>query len=123
MPLEWTGGLEKAWPELLLLLGWILTAASGVAIALCVLGGCLDALERRRVRRVERDRRAVGGQPLSALQTTASGPSPVSPLPTETRPAGDEAQAFGEAQNFDEAQAFLCDDMSRELNRALPQLR
>jgi hypothetical protein len=40
--------LDQIWIDFLLILGFVLTGGSLIAVALCVLGGCLDAIERRR---------------------------------------------------------------------------
>jgi len=75
MPNEMRAALEQLWPNLLLTLGWVLIIASGVAIALCVLGGCLDAIDRRRAERDQRHRVARSRQPVAVLDTTGSQPA------------------------------------------------
>jgi len=44
--------LDQMWVDFLLIFGFALTGGSLIALGLCVLGGCLELLERRRDRRV-----------------------------------------------------------------------
>jgi hypothetical protein len=74
MPNETTLALDRLWPDLLLMLGLVLVLGSGVAIALCALGGCLDFLDRRRAARSQQ-RLAVRPQPQIAQERIGSQPA------------------------------------------------
>ena len=112
MPLELTSGLDTTWVDLLLLLGWVLTIASGFAIALCLVGGCLDAMERRRAGQHGRDRSAGRGRRIAVLEATVTELAPVNLFREETRAVDDGVEAF-----------CLCTDVQQEANRARIQLR
>ncbi len=75
MPNELHAALDQLWADLLLSVGWALIAASGVALAICVLGGCLSAVDRRRAERDRRLRSERSPQPIVVLETQASQPA------------------------------------------------
>lgn len=74
--------LDQMWVDFLLILGFVLTMGSLITVGLCVLGGCLDMVQRRRDRRVRpgdlassqvvAGRKAAGIEP--AIQVTEEAP-------------------------------------------------
>jgi hypothetical protein len=108
MPLEFNTGIEQAWTDLLLLLGWVLTGVSVVAVALCLLGGCLQAADRRRAMRNQRDLIARQTPQLSTLEVIGLELSPDNHLLEEIRTVDDGVQAY------------LYDEIKQGANRAFP---
>lgn len=94
MPFEVNAALEHVWVDLFLAFGWLLTAIGGAAIAICILGGCLEAVERHLVKRVHRERAAGAAKPIVIIEAKEIERALPSPLQVRALVAEDEVQAL-----------------------------
>jgi hypothetical protein len=74
MPDEMYAALDQLWVNLLLTIGLSVTLAGVIAIALCALGGCLDAAHRRQAEKSQRRRIARLRQPDGVSELNGSQP-------------------------------------------------